>query len=124
MAPDPGTLSDSGAGWELIKVQHDLLDVALSVLAAAQAAVPSGGGVARETAAPTHRHRSRSKIIHIRNDGSKIKLLLYLWGIFWDFCWSSKPSGFMGVQAFFFHWHKPTLPAPLSLARASLRAQA
>jgi hypothetical protein len=53
VAPDPGTLSDSGAGWELIKVQHDLLDVALSVLAAAKAAVPSGAGE-RPTAIKRH----------------------------------------------------------------------
>ena len=44
VAPDPGTLSDSGAGWELIKVQHEFLDVALNVLAAAKASVASSEG--------------------------------------------------------------------------------
>lgn len=47
MAPDPGTLSDSGAGWELIKVQHEFLDVALDVLAAAKASVASSQGELR-----------------------------------------------------------------------------
>lgn len=47
MAPDPGTLSDSGAGWELIKVQHEFLDVALNVLAAAKASVASSEGKLR-----------------------------------------------------------------------------
>jgi len=47
VAPDPGTLSDSGAGWELIKVQHEFLDVALNVLAAAKASVASSEGKLR-----------------------------------------------------------------------------